>query len=109
MRKLLSFLSIALMAIVTFGCEKPIEGGQTTGTTFTFGEAEISGSSIEVSIIPSDLNINYCAKFFATADIQQRMTLQSSTSASMAMTSALVRVFNSSRLQASHLRLHTLW
>ena len=74
MRKLLSFLSIALMAIVSFSCEKPIDDGQdlTNATTFTFGEAEISGNSIEVSIVPSDLNINYCAKFFATADLAQK-------------------------------------
>lgn len=74
MRKLLSFLSIALMAIVSFSCEKPIDDGQdlTNATTFTFGEAEISGSSIEVGIIPSDLNINYCAKFFATSEVAEK-------------------------------------
>ena len=71
MRKLLSFLSIALMAMFAFGCEQGVEGGDqsATGTTFTFGDAEISSSTIELSVVPSDLTVNYCAKFFATADI----------------------------------------
>ena len=56
------------MALFALGCENQNGGGD--GITFKFGEASVTSSAIEVSVTPSDSNINYFADIFATDDIQ---------------------------------------
>ncbi|MBR4963778.1 MAG: hypothetical protein IKZ32_00285 [Alistipes sp.] len=68
MKKIFIILNVAIMALFALGCENQNGGGD--GITFKFGEASVTSSAIEVSVTPSDSNINYFADIFATDDIQ---------------------------------------
>ena len=68
MKKIFTILNVAIMALFALGCENQNGGGD--GITFKFGEASVTSSAIEVSVTPSDSNINYFADIFATDDIQ---------------------------------------
>ena len=68
MKKIFTILNVAIMALFALGCENQNGGGD--GITFKFGEASVTASAIEVSVTPSDSNINYFADIFATDDIQ---------------------------------------
>lgn len=68
MKKFLSIFSIALVALFAMGCENN-NNEKTGGKSFSFGEATIDASSIEVVVTPSDDATLYCADIVATAEL----------------------------------------
>jgi hypothetical protein len=71
MKKFLSIFSIALLAMFAASCgtDEPTDDSKN-GITFNIAESNISSSSIEVVITPSDMTANYYADIVATADIE---------------------------------------
>ena len=67
MKKFLSIFSIALVALFAMGCET--NGEVNGGKSFSFGEATIDASSIEVVVTPSDDTTLYYADIVATAEL----------------------------------------
>ena len=63
MRKLFSLLSVALVVLFAVGCETVPDSpsNDNTGVTFTFQNAKATTSSIEVQVVPSDVDVNYFA------------------------------------------------
>ena len=59
MKKFLSIFSIALVAMFAASCgtDEPTDDGKN-GITFNIAESNISSSSIEVVITPSDMTAN---------------------------------------------------
>ena len=71
MRRFFSTLLIGLLAFTIAGCEKPTnEEPATGGVSFTFGEPSVTANSIEVSITPSDNEINYFATIVAASTLE---------------------------------------
>lgn len=73
MKKLLSIVSVALIALFSISCDEIAGTGSTNeGLTFKFTTVGITANSISVAVTPSDLEANYCAKFYATADLASK-------------------------------------
>lgn len=72
MRKLFSMMLLAFMALVGVGCDRPNQGDDDNKTDFTFGEPNVTVSSIQVKITPTDATANYYATIVAAADIAEK-------------------------------------
>ena len=73
MKKLLSIFSIAMIALFAISCEEILgTGSEKEGLTFKFSTVGITTNSIAVAVTPSDLEANYCAKFYATSDLASK-------------------------------------
>ena len=70
MRKLFSMM-LALLALVGVSCEPSQQGGNDN-TGFSFGEPNVTSSSIQVKITPADAAANYYAAIVAAADIADK-------------------------------------
>jgi hypothetical protein len=70
MRKLFSMM-LALLALVSVGCEPSQQGGNDN-TGFSFGEPNVTSSSIQVKITPADAAANYYAAIVTAADIADK-------------------------------------
>lgn len=68
MRKLFSMM-LALLALVGVSCEPSQQGGNDN-TGFSFGEPNVTASSIQVKITPADAAANYYAAIVTAAEIE---------------------------------------
>ena len=73
MKKLLSIFSIAMIALFATSCDETMgTGSEEKGLTFKFSTVGITSNSITVAVTPSDLEVNYCAKFIATSELASK-------------------------------------
>ena len=73
MKKLLSIFSIAMIALFATSCDEIMgTGSEEKGLTFKFSTVGITSNSITVAVTPSDLEVNYCAKFIATSELASK-------------------------------------
>ena len=72
MRKLFSILSIALVSLFAFGCEKGGDDTTTSGVSFQFQNAKTTASTAEVQVIPSDTEANYIATIVESTTIADK-------------------------------------
>ncbi|MBQ8205038.1 MAG: hypothetical protein IJZ78_04375 [Alistipes sp.] len=72
MRKLFSILSIALVSLFAFGCEKGGDDTTTSGVSFQFQNAKTTASTAEVQVIPSDIEANYVATIVESSTIADK-------------------------------------
>ena len=72
MRKLFSILSIALVSLFAFGCEKGGDDTTTSGVAFQFQNAKTTASTAEVQVIPSDIEANYVATIVESSTIADK-------------------------------------
>ncbi len=74
MRKLFSMM-LALLTLVGVSCETPEQGGDNN-TDFSFGEPNVTSSSIQVKVTPADATANYYAAIVAAADIADKSDVE---------------------------------
>ena len=60
----MSALAVSLMALVFTGCEENKLPGDQSGMTFQLSIADVTSSSVELTVIPSDLEQTYYADVF---------------------------------------------
>ena len=61
MRKIFSFLSVALVALFALGCQKESGNISNSVLTFEFQNAKTTATTAEVQVIPSDADTRYIA------------------------------------------------
>ena len=74
MRKLFSMM-LALLTLVGVSCETPEQGGDNN-TDFSFGEPNVTATSIQVKVTPADATANYYAAIVAAADIADKSDVE---------------------------------
>lgn len=74
MRKLFSMM-LALLTLVGVSCETPQQGGDNN-TDFSFGEPNVTATSIQVKVTPADATANYYAAIVVAADIADKSDVE---------------------------------
>ena len=72
MRKFISMMMVALVALFAISCDKPSQEEPTSGVTFQFQNAKTTATTAEVQVIPSDATANYVASIVESATIADK-------------------------------------
>ena len=72
MKKILNFLSIALIVLVALGCDINPNEKDTLGVTFKFQNAKTTATTAEVQVIPSDASVNYVGVLVESATVADK-------------------------------------